>query len=58
MIEADPKYGEVPHEVEPGSPLIDNGIDPAELGFSLTTDYFGEHRPKGAGYDIGPVEFE
>ncbi|HQI61806.1 MAG TPA: putative metal-binding motif-containing protein [Myxococcota bacterium] len=58
MIEADPKYGEYPHEVEPGSPLIDNGIDPSELGFSLTTDLNNDDRPKGAGYDIGPVEFE
>ena len=39
-----------------GSPAIDAGIDPATVGVTVTTDFNGDPRPQGAGYDIGAFE--
>jgi len=39
-----------------GSPAIDAGIDPATVGVTVTTDFNGDARPQGAGYDIGAFE--
>ncbi len=58
VVEADPKYVSFPTKVEDDSPLLDKGIDPAELGFNLFKDFFERDRPKGAAYDIGHIEFE
>jgi hypothetical protein len=41
-----------------GSEAIDGGVDPATVGVTLTTDYNGDTRPKGAAYDIGAFESE
>jgi len=41
-----------------GSEAIDGGVDPATVGVTLTTDYNGDTRPKGAAYDIGAFEVE
>jgi hypothetical protein len=41
-----------------GSEAIDGGVDPATVGVTLTTDYNGDTRPKGAAYDIGAIEVE
>ncbi|MHC4586983.1 MAG: choice-of-anchor Q domain-containing protein, partial [Planctomycetota bacterium] len=41
-----------------GSEAIDGGVDPATVGVTLTTDYNGNERPKGAAYDIGAHESE
>ena len=40
-----------------GSPAIDAGVDPSTVGVALSTDYNGNPRPQGAGYDIGADEF-
>ncbi len=39
-----------------GSEAIDGGVDPAIVGVTLTNDYNGRGRPKGAAYDIGAFE--
>ncbi len=41
-----------------GSEAIDGGVDPATVGVTLTNDYNGDTRPKGAAYDIGAFEVE
>ena len=41
-----------------GSEAIDGGVDPATIGVTLTNDYNGDTRPKGAAYDIGAFESE
>lgn len=42
----------------PGSPLRDQGLDPATLGLTVPNDIHGTSRPQGAGFDIGTVEFQ
>ncbi|MBW7991427.1 MAG: hypothetical protein FVQ84_15645 [Planctomycetes bacterium] len=41
-----------------GSEAIDGGVDPATVGVTLTNDYNGDARPKGAANDIGAFEVE
>ena len=41
-----------------GSEAIDGGVDPTTVGVTLTNDYNGDTRPKGAAYDIGAFEVE
>jgi len=54
-VEADPRLDNtlLPG---PGSPAIDAGVDPATFGVELLTDFSGNPRPQGAGYDIGADE--
>lgn len=45
-------------QLQPGSPLVDRGtlIEPGTVGGGFTTDYLGQPRGAGAGWDIGPFE--
>lgn len=55
---ADPLWEGGWNAVGDGSPLLDQGLDPAELGLVVPTDIHGTPRPQGAGFDIGAVEFQ
>lgn len=55
-VTSDPLYVYV-DEVNPGSPLIDAGIDPSLQGLGAPTDMLYRDRPAGTTWDIGPIEF-
>lgn len=50
FVDGDPALG-----VDPQSSAVDAGVDPSPW-LSTTTDAIGGLRPRGAGWDLGPVE--